>query len=200
MKNITFFLLLFLSTNLFAQKSDEYLTFIKELKKDTKIDKSDKTVYDLLNSFYEETLQSDAGETKPETVNKIQSFHLDTNSKNKHILYMFLAYQNYISETAAIGKQPNSKFQVDLIEDLENEINSVYGKIPVIILIYKAEALNSNGQYKESAELIKRSLNSFPNSIPLKVYRYLDSKDENIKHDLVKNHSNHWMVQQFQIK
>lgn len=200
MKSIIFILLLFLSINSFAQKSNEYLDFIKELKKETKIDKSDKTVYNLLNSFYEEGLQSDEGEMKQETVNKIQSFYSDKNSKNKHILSMFLAYQDHISETVAIGKQPNLKFQIDLIEDLEKEAFLVYGKIPVIILIYKVETLNSRGQSKESTELINESLNNFPNSIPLKVYKYLNSNDEKIKQDLIKNHSKHWMVQQFQIK
>ena len=200
MKNIIFIVLIFLSTNSFAQKSDEYLNFIKELKKETKIDQSDKTVFEILNNFYEEILQSETGEMKPETINKIQSFYSDNNSKNKHIINMFFAYQNHITETAAVGKQPNSKFQVDLICDLEEEIKNVYGNVPIIVLIYKAEALNSNGQTKEAASLISKSLNIFPSSIPLKVYKYLDSKDEKIKLDLIKNHSNHWMVQQFQIK
>ncbi len=200
MKNIILILSILISTNSFAQKSNEYVHFIKELKKDSKIDKTDKAIYDLLNSFYEETLQSDVGTMKPETVNKIQSFYSNKKSKNKHIFNMFFAYQNHISETAADGKKPNSKFQVDLMTDLEEEISNVFGDVPVIILIYKAEALKSNGQSKESAEVINKSLISFPNSVPLKVYKYIDSKDENIKLDLVKNHSNHWMVQQFGIK
>ena len=200
MKKILFLLLVFLSSKSFSQKSNEYLNYIDELKKETKIDKSDKTVYDLLNNFYEENLQSHTGEMKPETISKIQAFYSDINSKNKHIFNMFFAYQNHITETAAVGKKSNSKFQVDLISDLEEEIKKVYGNVPVIILIYKAEALNSNGQFQEYTELINKSLNIFPNSIPLKVYRYLDSKDEKLKEDLIKNHSNHWMVKQFQIK
>lgn len=200
MKHIAFIILILLSTNSFAQKSDGYLNLIKELKKETKADKSDKTVYDLLNNIYEEMLQSESGVLKPETIDKVQNFYSDSNSKNKHIFNMFFAYQNHITETTAVGKEPNSKFQVDLISDLEEEINNVYGDVPIIILIYKAEALNSNGQTKESADLISSSLAIFPASIPLKVYKYLDTKDEKIKLDLVKNHSNHWMVQQFKIK
>lgn len=200
MKNIAFIILILLSTNSFAQKSDGYLNLIKELKKETKVDKSDKTVYDLLNNIYEEMLQSESGVLKPETIDKVQKFYSNSNSKNKHIFNMFFAYQNHISETAAVGKEPNSKFQVDLMSDLEEEINNVYGDVPIIILIYKAEALNSNGQTKESADLISRSLAIFPDSVSLKVYKYLDTKDEKIKLDLIKNHSNHWMVQQFQIK
>lgn len=200
MKHIAFIILILLSTNSFAQKSDGYLNLINALKKETKVDKSDKTVYDLLNNIYEEMLQSEPGVLKPETIDKVQNFYSDNNSKNKHIFNMFFAYQNHITETAAVGKEPNSKFQVDLMSDLEEEINNVYGDVPIIILIYKAEALNSNGQTKESADLISSSLAIFPDSIPLKVYKYLDTKDEKIKLDLIKNHSNHWMVQQFQIK
>lgn len=55
-------------------------------------------------------------------------------------------------------------------------------------------------QTKESAELIDSSLKTFPNSVPLKVYKYLDTKNDQIKQDLVRNHSNHWMIQQFGIK
>ena len=200
MKNLITIFFIIMSVSLFAQKQEAYLNFVKELKKDAKIDKTDKVVYNLLNNFYEETLQSDAGEMSPQTLEKIQNFYADKNSKNKQILNMFLAYQNHISETAAIGKQPNSKFQVDLMSDLEEEIKNIYGNVPVIILIYKAEALNSDGQSKESAKLIDSSLNSFPNSIPLKVYKYLDTKDEKIKEDLIKNHAKHWMVQQFGIQ
>ena len=200
MKNLIAVFFIIISSTLFSQKSEVYLKFIKELKKDSEIDKTDKVVYNLLNSFYEETLQSDAGEMTPRTAEKIQNFYSDKNSKNKQILNMFLAYQNHISETAAVGKQPNSKFQVDLMTDLEEEIKNIYGDVPAIILIYKAEALNSDGQSEESAKLINSSLNNFPNSIPLKVYKYLDTKDEKIKEDLTKNHSKHWMVQQFGIK
>ncbi|GEM50736.1 hypothetical protein EB1_05260 [Empedobacter brevis NBRC 14943 = ATCC 43319] len=200
MKNLIIIFFLLASSNLFAQKSEAYINYIKELKTNTKTDRNDKTVFTLLNNFYDEALQSDEGEMKPETIKKIQDFYANKDAKNKQILNMFLAYQNHISETAAVGKQPNSKFQVDLINDLEQEIKNVYNEVPVIILIYKAEALNSNGQTKESAELIDSSLKTFPNSVPLKVYKYLDTKNDQIKQDLVRNHSNHWMIQQFGIK
>ena len=113
---------------------------------------------------------------------------------------MFIAYQNNISDAVANGSIPDSKFQLELINDLQEEIKNTYSDIPVIVLIYNIEALSLDNQSKESANLIESSLKSFPNSIPLKVYKYLSSKDEKIKNDLVKNHSEHWMVQQFGIK
>ncbi|MCK8143394.1 hypothetical protein MW871_15995 [Flavobacterium sp. I-SCBP12n] len=200
MKNLILILLLLISINSFSQKTDEYNKFIEQIKKDSKTDKNDETVLILLNDFYEQTLQSDIGELKPDIPERIQKLYSGKNSKNLQILNMFLAYQEHISQTAAVGKQPDPNFQINLINDLESELKNTYGNVPVIIKIYKAEALNSNGQNKESAELISKSLNEFPNSIPLKVYKYLDTKGEKIKEDLVKNHSNHWMIKQFGIK
>lgn len=200
MKNLIFIVLLFLSINVFSQKSDEYTKFIKQLKENTTTDTKDKTVLNLLNDFYEQALQSDKGELNPDITQRIKKLYEDKNTKNLQILNMFLTYQEHINQTAAAGKQPDSNFQVNLMTDLESEVKNIYGTVPVIVEIFKAEALNSNGQTKESAEIISKSLIKFPNSIPLKVYQYLDTKDEKIKEDLIKNHSNHWMIQQFGIK
>ncbi|MBU4539191.1 MAG: hypothetical protein L6264_04975 [Weeksellaceae bacterium] len=200
MKNLTFIILLFLSINVFSQKSDEYLKFIKQLKENTTTDTKDKTVLNLLNDFYEQALQSDKGELNPDITQRIKKLYEDKNTKNLQILNMFLTYQEHINQTAAAGKHPDSNFQVNLMTDLESEVKNIYGTVPVIVEIFKAEALNSNGQTKESAEIISKSLIKFPDSIPLKVYQYLDTKDEKIKEDLIKNHSNHWMIQQFGIK
>jgi hypothetical protein len=200
MKNLILTLVIFFSLNAFSQKSVEYVQFIDQLKTDATIDKNDKTVLNLLNDFYEQALQSDKGELNSDISERIQKLQTDKKAKNLQILNMFLVYQNHVSQTAAIGKQPDPNFQVNLMDDLEKEFKNVYGNVPVLIEIYKAEALNSNGQAKESAELIVKSLEKFPNSIPLKVYKYLDTKDENIKQDLVKNHSKHWMVLLFEIE
>lgn len=200
MKKLVIIFFIIISSNLIAQKTEAYNSYIKELKKDSKIDKNDKTVSNLLYSFYDEMLQSDSGGIKPETLKKITDFYANKDSKNKQILNMFIAYQNNISDAVANGSIPDSKFQLELINDLQEEIKNTYSDIPIIVLIYKIEALNADNQLKESANLIESSLKSFPNSIPLKVYKYLSSKDEKIKNDLVKNHSEHWMVQQFGIK
>ncbi len=200
MKNIIIIFCLLFSINFFSQRTNEYNQFIKKIKKDSKIDKNDKTVLNLLNDFYEQVLQSDKGEFNSDMPEKIQKIYSDKNGKNLHILMMFLAYQQHISQTEGIGKKADSNFQINFMTDLENEIMKVYGNVPVIVKIYKAEALNSNGQTKESAELISKSLVEFPNSIPLKVYKHLDTKDEKLKEELIKNHSKHWMVQQFGIK
>ncbi|MBX2931525.1 MAG: hypothetical protein KF781_06220 [Chitinophagaceae bacterium] len=200
MKKIFFIILVLLSINVFSQQNDDYKNFIQQIKKDTKIDKDDNTIYNLLNDFYEQALQSDEGELKPDIPLKIQKLYEDKNTKNIHILIMLLTYQEHISETAAVGKKPDSEFQVNLMTDLENEMKAIYDKIPPIIYIYKAEALSSNGQKNNASIIVSKGLVEYPNSIPLKVYKYIETNDEKIKNDLIQNHSNHWMIKQFGIK
>lgn len=200
MKKTILILFLIFTINSFSQQSEEYTKFIEEIKRNSKSDKNDKTVFNLLNDFYEQVLQSDNGELKQNTLREIQELYADHDSKNLQILSMFLAYQEHISESFEAGNKPNTVFQLNLLKDLESELDKVYGKVPVIVKIYKAEALNSSGQSQKYSELLKQSLIEFPDSIPLKVYSYLDTEDEKLKIDLIKNHSNHWMVQQFQIK
>lgn len=202
MKKLILFLFLIFAINSFSQQSEEYTKFIEEIKRDSKSDKNDKTVFDLLNNFYEQVLQSDNGELNQNTLQIIEELYADHNAKNLQILSMFLAYQQHISESfgAGAGSEPDTTFQLNLLNELESELEKVYGKVPVIVKIYKAEALNSAGQSQKYSELLKQSLIEFPDSVPLKVYSYLDTKDEKIKLNLIKEHSNHWMVKQFQIR
>jgi hypothetical protein len=109
-------------------------------------------------------------------------------------------YQEYISQTAAQGKKPNAEYQLASINLLEAEMDSVYKRVPLIVYIYKVEALQGARRNDEAESLIDAGLKKEPASIPLKVYKYLHSKDESIRKDLVENHSAHWMVQQFGIK
>ena len=200
MKKLTLILLTVFSINAFAQQNDDYKKFIEQIKQDSKVDKNDRAVFNLLNDFYEQALQSDEGELKPEIPQRIKKLFEDKNTKNIQILKMFFAYQDHVSKAAAIGKRPNARFQVNLMNDLESEIKNTYDKIPALIYIYKSEALSSDGQNKEAAVVVTNGLAEYPNSTPLKVYKYLNTKDGGIKEDLLKNHPNHWMINQFGIK
>ena len=173
---------------------------IFDIKAKSKIDKNDKACLDLINDFYNEALQSNKGELENGTVEKLQTFMKSNDSKNKHLLTLFLMYQQHITETAAKGLKPNSEFQVKTMNVLEKEFQDVYGVIPPIIFIYKSEALNSDKKFEEAKEKVKEGLNISPSSIPLKIYRYMDTKDENLKGDLITNHANHWLVRQNNIK
>jgi hypothetical protein len=199
MKNLSL-IILFISFNLFSQQNEAYKNYINQLKTESKIDSEDKTVYDLLDEFYNHGLQSEAGELSSEIPKKIEQLYHDNKTKNRHLLLMFMAYQDHITKTAAVGKKPNSNFQVDLMNDLENEFQSIFNKIPAIVYIYKAEAFISNGQPAESLKTIESGLTVYPDSVPLKVYKYLDTKNDDIKNDLIVNHAEHWMVKQFEIQ
>jgi hypothetical protein len=202
MRIAIFLFLFFFSAKVFAQSGIE--TFLDsaviQLKSQSNVDKNDFEVFTLLERFYNEALQSDKGELSQKTVETINGYRTNNKIKNWHLLILFLMYQDHISQTAAKGKQPNGEFQIACIQRLESEMQSLYKKTPVIVYIYKAEALESAGRRDDAKAFVAASLQKVPNSIPLKVYRYLDSKDEEIRKDLVQNHSTHWMVQQFGIK
>jgi len=202
MRFIAFLVLCLFSTNVYSQfNAERFLdSTVADLKTQSKIDKNDLQMFLLLENFYSEALQSEKGELSPQTAQKINSYLTDTKTRNRHLLILFLMYQEHISETAARGKKPNAGYQVSCINHLEKEMISVYQKVPTIVYIYKIEALQSAGHNGEANSLIEASLKQYPTSIPLKVYKYLSSKDETTKNDLVKNHPKHWMVQQFEIK
>ena len=173
---------------------------LNRLKSASGTDASDTRIFDLLQSFYNEALQADNGDLSQETVQHVNNYVADTKTKNRHLLMLFLMYQQHISQTAAKGEKPNSEYQVALTKLLEKEMNAVYGKVPTIVYIYKAEALQSHGKIEEAKATIVSALKVYPDSVPLKVYRYLDTQDEQIKKDLVQNHSGHWLVKQNGIK
>ena len=173
---------------------------LNRLKTTSGTDASDTRIFDLLQNFYNEVLQADNGDVSPETIQKVNDYVADNKTKNRHLLMMFLMYQQHISQASAKGEKPDSDYQVACMKLLEKEMNAVYNKVPAIIYIYKAEALQSHGMIEEAKATIVSALKVYPDSVPLKVYRYLDTHDEQIKKDLVQNHSNHWLVKQNGIK
>lgn len=202
MRVLIIILFSFLSISAYSQSSIEkyFDATVRELKAQSQIDKKDLAVYQLLESFYNETLQSDKGELTEATADKIHRYAAGKNVKNNHLLSLFLMYQEHISQTAAQGKRANLDYQLACINLLEKEMLLLYQKVPTIVYIYKAEALESAGRKDEATALVEASLKKDPASIPLKVYKYLGTKDETIKTDLATNHPGHWMVQQFKIK
>ncbi|MFC3160207.1 hypothetical protein SAMN05443633_102466 [Chryseobacterium arachidis] len=200
MKKLVVALFIFFSIHTFSQTASAAKEVFEKIKKESKIDGNDKTIYNILNEFYDKNLQAENDEMGPDTVEKIQKLASDSETKNLHILMLFLMYQQHISQTAMVGKKPNPEFQVATIKLLEEETKNVYGKIPAIIYIYQYEALDNSDKKAEAKAIAVQGLKEYPDSVPLKVYTYISTKDPSIKDDLVKNHSNHWMVKQFDIK
>ncbi|MDQ0784043.1 hypothetical protein [Chryseobacterium sp. W4I1] len=189
-----------ISLNTFAQSEAQVRELFQKIKEGAKIDKNDRTVYDIMDEFYNKNLQAENDEMTPETIQRIEKTASNPDTKNLHILMLFLMYQQHISRTSMAGKAPDTEFQIEAMNLLENETKDIYGKVPAIIFIYKAEALDGGGKKNEARTVLDQGLKEYPDSVPLKVYRYLNTKDEVLKNDLVKNHPNHWMVQQFGIK
>lgn len=186
--------------NTFAQSGNQVKDIFLKIKQESKIDRNDRAVYDLLDEFYNKNLQAENDEMTSETVQKIEKMASNPDTKNLHVLLLFLMYQQHISRTSMVGKAPDTEFQIEAMKLLENETRELYGKVPVIIYIYKAEALDGGGKKEEAKTAVDQGLKEYPDSVPLKVYSYLNTKDEVLRNDLVKNHANHWMVLQFGIK
>lgn len=199
MKNTITILFLFLGVFMFSQEQ-AFKDVSESFKESSKIDKNDKVVSNLLDRFYQEVLQSDNGELGKDTPEFINKTFEDKNLKNGHILFIFFLYQDYISQTAAVRESTDSKYQLQIMNYLFDECKGTWGKVPAIIYIYKSEALDADKQSDKSAEIISEGLKNYPDSVPLKVYQYLKTKDETLKNDLVKNHSNHWLVLQDNIQ
>lgn len=174
-------------------------SIVTQLKKRNITDKRDLRVFSLLDKFYEEALQSDKGTLSAKTINTVERYSSDKHLKNNHLFTLFFMYQQLVTNAAGNGTTLNPAIQLACIKKLETEMLTVYNSVPVIVYIYKAEALESAGQKEEAKSLVEHTLEKFPDSIPLKVYRYLDTKDEQLKIDLAQNHSQHWMVKQNRI-
>lgn len=200
MKKTVLLLFFLLSIHVFSQTAAAAKEVFEKIKKESKTDGNDTTIYNLLDKFYKQSLQADTDEVKPETIEKVQKLASDPSTKNIHLLMLFLMYQQHISQTAAARKKADPEFQTEMIELLKDETKSVYGTLPAIIYIYEYEALERAGKTEEAKMAVSEGLKMYPDSVPLKVYSYINTKDEALKNDLVTNHSGHWMVKQFQIK
>jgi len=183
--------------NSILNKASKFFT-LPEWTVKTKISSTDKTVYNVLDKLYDETMQADNGQPDEKTIRKYQQFKTDTTLANRQIALLFDTYQNIITETAAKGEKPPANICVPLMKTLAGECVSVYNSIPAIVCIYMGEALMSAGMTDEARKHFKMSLQFYPNSIPLLVYNYRLEQDPTIKQQELTNLKNkypkHWMV------
>ena len=200
MKKTVLLLFFLLSIHAFSQTAAAAKEVFEKIKKESKTDGNDTTIYNLMDEYYEQNLQAENDEMNPETIEKFRKLASDPETKNRHLLMLFLMYQQHISQTSASGRKPNSDFQIETMKLMKEEIQNVYGKIPATIYIYQYEALEGGERKEEAKTVATQGLKDYPDSVPLKVYTYLNTKDETLKNDLIQHHFNHWMVRQFQIK
>lgn len=191
---------LFFGTLSAQTEIDEYLdTVITETKAQYPIDPKDQTVKNLFDEFYNEVLQSDSGELSEELVTKITDLVENPDAKNMHILSLLLIFQDYLNEASENNMLINPEFQLKLVEALEKEFKNLHQEVPILIFVYKIEALQNSERFDEADFLTNQAFIKFPESVSIKVFQYLATNDENIKNDLIKNHGNHWFVKQLDL-
>ena len=168
------------------------------VKNKAKIIATDKTILNVLDKMYEQTMQANDGQLDEKIIRKYQQFQTDTTLANRHIALLFDTYQTIITETAAKGEKAPADICVPLMKTLAGECVSLYNNIPAIVCIYMGEALQSAGMTDEARKHFKMSLEFYSNSIPLLVYNYRLEQDPTRKKeqfaDLKKKYSKHWMV------
>jgi len=196
-KLILFILFLFFNTISAQNEMDAFIQdLVIETKKQYPSDPKDLKINKIFDTFYLEVLQSENGEISEDLIQQITVLADDPKTKNMHLLSLLLVFQEYINESSENEQLANAAFQLKLIDRLENEFKLLNQPIPLLIYIYKIEALQANDYFEQADELTALAYKKNPNSVPIKVYQYLATNDESIKNDLIKNHSNHWFVKQ----
>lgn len=180
----------------FSQEEHDIKNMINTITKNAIRDSTDKTVYHLMDELFQGILQSDNLKVSQETIAKIDKIVKSDQAKNKHLLILFLLYQNFTEQSVRTG-QSNRQIQLEILHTLYDEYSNLYNQIPVIIYIYLAESYKANKQHEEVVKTLNVSRKLYPDAIPLKIYQYLETKDETLKADILKNHKEHWLVKQF---
>lgn len=199
MKKLFFVLLFFLPFLGLAQEKESLQDILETLKKQVVIDSADKSIIGILDKLFVEGLQADVPNYSAETLKEFQDVYNDPHLKNMHVMALFMIYQNHITQYAQSGNS-DPKYQVEIMELLTHESREIFGKIPVIFYIYQVEAYNSAKNFVEAGRILKEARTIYPNAIPLKVYAYLNTKDDILKNEIIQKHANHWLVKQTKIQ
>lgn len=203
MKSLFLLFFMSLSSLSFSQTQifDSLTIELNEYKLTHPTDTKDKRIFNLLKNLYKENLQLNTGLSKA-TAKEYNDIKNSEKVLNKSIFFLFNKYQDHITETAMIGNSTNPDFQIAVMNLLASECMETYKEIPAIVLVYMGEALLSANMIEKATKHFILSLKSYPDSIPIKVYLVLlDSKNKKaLKQQLIKNHSNHWMVKQLILK
>jgi len=180
----------------FSQEEQGIKKMISTITKNAIRDSTDKTVYHLMDELFQGILQSDNLNVSQETIAKIDKIMKSDQVKNKHLLMLFLLYQNVVEQSVRTDTS-NQQIKLEILHTLSDEYSNLYNQIPVIIYIYLAESYKANKQHEEVVKTLNVSRKIYPDAIPLKVYQYMETKDETLKSDILKNHKDHWLVKQF---
>ena len=189
------FALIFLFFTISSQSQSNNIvkeTFDK-LKQKTKVDKKDTICFHLMQNLYDDVLQNEKSEIQEITIKKIKEYQENKKSKNLHLFFAFLFYQDCVTKSTE-SKVVKPELQRDIINYLESEYLEIYNKIPKIIYVYKVETLNLFENKTEIKKYIDEGLKYYPESIPLKYYSYTILGEQTYKDELLKINKKHWLV------
>jgi hypothetical protein len=193
MKNYIIVISIFLASTVYSQTKNIIEKTFDGIKINSKVDKKDSTCYTLMQKMYDEVLQNESGVFTENTIKEINQYQNSRKSKNTYLLSALMFYQEVITKSA-VDNVVKPELQRDIINYLEKETVEIYGKIPVIIYVYKVETLNLFNDKSEVKKYIDKGLKNYPNSIPLKYYSYKYLNQQTYKEDLMKINKKHWLV------
>jgi hypothetical protein len=180
----------------FAQSDpQQYYKEFETIKSGVSINGNDRRFYELLDDMYDDVLQADDGELSKDTEQNLMLLATEPDAANKHLLYLLAGYQAFLE-----GNHNDGAAQLQMIEKLRDETHDTYGQVPVLLDVYKGEALVSAGKTADALTFFRTSLQKYPNSIPLKVYVAIYSKDKKLQKQLATDHPNHWLVKKLVIR
>jgi uncharacterized protein (DUF433 family) len=203
MKKLLLLFTFITATSGFAQNtlSQAAIKQYEAINKSAVIDGKDMTVYNLLDAFYTEGLNADAGEPSQQTIEKITAVMADEKTPNRNLLEILLIYTDQLRIMAEKNEKNNPGFQFMTTDLLARESIKIYGKVPVLIQIYQGEAFMVAYQDDKAQAIFKAILAEYPDCMPARVYDCMLTKDEAEKQRLTaalkKEKPNHWMVKQF---
>ena len=163
------------------------------------IDSTDMAIYHWSEVFFMNNFQNDVQIINPKTRAMIDSLIKDPHAKNMHLIGLLMFSYEIIGNTIPPPNE-HTAYQVEINEEITKQFKNTYNRIPVLIYTFLAESYINNEQFDSLNKILPEARKQYPDAIPLKVYQYQQSKDPQLKEDLLKNHANHWLVKSYHIQ
>lgn len=133
---------------------DDYVNaFVVDSKSSSKIDPKDLTVKKIYDSFYNEILQSKSGELSEEFATDLNIVIENSETKNIHLLSILFLFLEFVFQASENLASINSEIELKLIEKMETEFLALNQEIPVLVYIYKIQALHKSENFDEADKI-----------------------------------------------
>jgi hypothetical protein len=161
----------------------------------------DTTARYILNSIYQSTMQADQNDYADSAIaNLMNKYRMKESLPDRNIIYLFDSYRRITLDASKQNQKPPAELCLFIADELSKACLNAFGKVPVIAVVYKGEALLNSSLYSSAREHFKTWLTYYPNSIPLQVYDCKMEPDKaekaKKKSTLLKAHPNHWMMKE----